>query len=73
MKAQEKEFIFKKLEKLSSEIWNVKHLSIILEELILNDNGNLTIPDIGALASILKRTACAMSKQCENIKYQLEK
>ena len=54
MKAQEKEFIFKKLEKLSSEIWNVKHLSIILEELILNDSSNLTTSNIGTLAFILK-------------------
>lgn len=72
MNTQEKEFIFKKLEKLSAEIWNVKHLAIILEELIFNDNGNLTTPDIGALAVILKRTACATSKQCEKIKHQLE-
>lgn len=72
MKAQEKEFISNKLEKLSAEIWNVKHLSIILEELIFNDNGNLTTSNICTLAFILKRTACAVSKQCEKIKHQLE-
>ena len=66
MNKKEKEFIAKKLEKIAIEISCVKHLAIILEELIQNDAGNLSKSDVATLSVILTRTAKALEKQFDN-------
>ena len=63
MNEKEKAYLCKKIEKISIEAWNVKHLARILEELIKNGNGNLNGSDICTFSEILTRTATALSKQ----------
>ena len=54
-------FVLEKIEKLNVEIWNIKHLLRILNELICNDTGNLTNSDICTLSEIIVRTVNALS------------
>ena len=67
MVKNELEFIKKHLEKISVEIWNVKCLSLILEELLENDNGNLKECEINTLCNILTRNCIALSNKMRKI------
>ena len=71
MNQKELAFLERKLEKISIEAWNVKHLAIILEELLCNDNGNLSSSDICTLSEILTRTAAALSAQMVKLQQKL--
>ncbi len=66
MNKKEKDFIAKKLEKIAIEISCVKHLAIILEELIQNDAGNLSKSDVATLSVILTRTVAALENKFDN-------
>lgn len=70
MNKKEKEFIYRRFEKISIEIWNVKCLARILEAL-LDDAGNLTGSDICTLSEILTRTACALSNKAQKFESEL--
>ena len=62
MNTEEKDYIFRQLEKISVEISNVNKLCKILYELMVNDNGNLTGSDICTLCYILTRTSVGLLK-----------
>lgn len=66
-------FVLEKIEKLNVEIWNIKHLLRILNELICNDTGNLTNSDICTLSEIIVRTVNALSNQSVKLQQKLEK
>ncbi len=53
MKTNKTYFVLEKIEKLNVEIWNIKHLLRILNELICNETGNVTNSDICTLSEIL--------------------
>lgn len=71
MDKKEKMFLYKKFEKINTEILNIKGLARILEESLLNENGNLTEFDICILSEILTRTACALSNQAQKFEIEL--
>ena len=66
-------FVLEKIEKLNVEIWNIKHLLRILNELICNETGNLTNSDICTLSEIIVRTVNALSNQSVKLQQKLEK
>ena len=71
MNKEEKIFIYKKFEKINMEIFRIKCLARVLEELLIGDNENLTRSDISTLSVILARTACALSKQSQKLEVEL--
>ena len=71
MNQKELAFLERKLEKISIEAWNVKHLAIILQELLCNPNGNLSSSDICTLSEIITRTAAALSAQMSKLQQKL--
>ena len=70
MDKKEQQVFYKKFEKICIEIWNVKCLARILEEL-LQDSGNLSGAEISTLSVILTRTVTALSKQSNKLEVEL--
>ena len=64
-----KKFIEKYMEPISLEVFNIKHLTVIMEEALTN--GNLTGSDVATLAFILKRTAEDLSEKVREFKSRL--
>lgn len=64
-------FLYNRFEKISMEIWYLKSLAKILEEVLLNNNKNLNSSDICTLSEILKRTIFALSNQAEKFEKEL--
>ncbi len=69
MRYKDKKFIEKYMEPISLEVFNVKHLTVIMEEALTN--GNLTGSDVATLAFILKRTAEDLSEKVREFKSRL--
>ncbi len=60
------------IQKMAIEASYVKHLARILEELIQNNNGNISKTSIATLAVILTRTASTLSNQINNLSLRIE-
>ena len=70
MLESDKLFIYNKFETINDEIFNIKCLSKILEELLLNKNDHLTYSDIYTLSMILNKMVCDLSNKSQ--KYEIE-
>lgn len=71
MDEKEREMLCKKLNKLGIELWYIKHLGLILNELIENNSGNICSSGICALSDILNRTISGSYKQMDTISRKL--
>lgn len=71
MDEKEREMLCQKLNKLGIELWYVKHLGLILNELIENNSGNICSSGICALSEILNRTISGSYKQMDTISRKL--
>ncbi len=65
MKVKDLKRLEYQINKIGCEISNIKHLTIILEEIYINDSGNLSRRDVSALVLVLARMAKILSKQME--------
>ena len=63
MLESDKLFIYNKFETINDEIFNIKCLSKILEELLLNKSEHLTYSDIYTLSMILNKMVCDLSNK----------
>ncbi len=70
MLESDKLFIYNKFETINDEIFNIKCLSKILEELLLNKSEHLTYSDIYTLSMILNKMVCDLSNKSQ--KYEIE-
>ena len=50
---KQESFLKSEIHDLSHVIWKVKHLLLILEEITVNDNGNLSESDIYTLQNVI--------------------
>ena len=71
MDEKEREMLCQKLNKLGIELWYIKHLGLILNELIENNSGNICSSGICALSEILNRTISGSYKQMDTISRKL--
>ena len=71
MDEKEREMLCQKLNKLGIELWYIKHLGLILNELIENNSGNICPSGICALSEILNRTIAGSCKQMNTISRKL--
>ncbi len=68
-----KKYLSESIQNIAIEASNVKHLAKILEELIQNNNGNISAMSIATLAVILSKAACTLSDQLNNLSLRMEK
>ena len=71
MRETEMKYIEDKIYKMGIETSNIKHLTRILEEILVNASGNLNGADVATLINIIVRTATALSNQMEKFEVRL--